>query len=131
MTPRWLALTLCVLPALTMAQTTAGIAPLPGQSLPGADAAGPGLDRETRLRIGFTGILCVTTPCPSYGIALADKYSPSLGTILWWGDVLPDVLAQETIAAEVRKAWDQGQCLIVKGRLSSAGVDVSEIEGNC
>lgn len=97
----------------------------------GAPPDGPGLSEPALLRIGTTGINCVTTPCPWRGILPVDETGHTAGPVLWSGTDLPPVTGPGDIAARVGRAWANDTCLIVTGRVMPETVEISEIVKEC
>jgi len=87
-----------------------------------ADATTSGL-----LNVGSTGILCYQAPCPWRGIAQADGD----GKPLWWGDELPEMVADAGDRQRIAAAWEAFECVLVEGAFNGTTLSVQQVVGNC
>lgn len=94
-----------------------------------SQADGPAALPPGTLAVGKTGIYCITTPCPSRGIADSDHQAPA--DLLWSGDTLPAITATAEDAQRLTAAWNAFECLLVDGRFDGATLIVDHVVGAC
>jgi hypothetical protein len=92
-------------------------------------ADGPAVLPPGTLAVGKTGIYCITTPCPSRGIADAEHQAPA--DLLWSGDALPAMTATAQDMQRITAAWNALECLLVEGTFDGTTLIVDHIAGAC
>lgn len=94
----------------------------------GSPAAGENRDFAT-LRVGLTGIVCYTEPCPWNGIVKAGEPIRPAG-VIWSGDTPPPMIASEADERRIRAAYRHG-CTLINGRFVGGVLEVAKILGSC
>lgn len=86
---------------------------------------------ESGFRIGSTKIFCIKAPCPWRGVTRLDRDGRPEGRPFWTGDRLPPIAAAPADRDRIAKAWRDGACLQVEGRLADETLMVRKISGPC
>ena len=85
----------------------------------------------TELLVGKTNIFCVKEPCPRRGIAVANSSRRGPADLLWAGQDLPSIDANEDDTGRVMNAWNSDQCLLIEGSMINGRLKVAKIVGAC
>ncbi|SMQ61679.1 hypothetical protein SAMN06295905_0555 [Devosia lucknowensis] len=95
-----------------------------------APAIADGATEETVFLVGRTNIFCVKAPCPWRGIAPAGG-AAGPHALIWSGDALPEVDGDPADVASISQAWNNGDCLVVRGQFTAEVLTVDAVVGPC
>lgn len=99
-------------------------------AVPSAEAS-PVADRGDHgpLKVGRTGILCYTEPCPRHGIGPSQgRVSPA--TLLWSGNRPPPMAGRKADLERIRNAY-LSSCTMVDGIFDNGVLQVNAVIGTC